>query len=832
MVMEIRQNKISDAAAALVNFCDNAIEILLITLLAFMPFAFGAVQSWSKEIVVIISAVLFLVFLSRQILSGKGFVRTKAYLPIAALILLAVFSIIPMPQKIISIFSPQTVKLKNELLSENTKPADKEAKYTLSFYPCATKDNLRVILSAGAVFIVILNVFKSIEKIKKLLWAIIIIGAATAILAIAQDIGGNEKIYWFIAAPGKAQSGPFVNHSHFGQFMNLSIGAAIAIVLLALHREFEQRTATAAAVFDYFDSSRAKELWAGVAIISISAAAVFASLTRGGMLSMLIAMSITVLLLSARRSLRQHGWIVVTIALAALVCLLYTGFDTVYDRLTTLSTLDKYPTRMAVVKDITQPVRMFMIFGTGLGSHKFIYPMFQSIYTGLQFSYAENEYAQLLEETGISGFAVMLCFALIIAANFVKAVKNRKNPNCLAVYGLGFGLIAILIHSVTDFGQHLPANAMLSTIFCALIAILGKYGHQNIPAMQIKKSTILVIFIISIFIFSWAVAGADKARIGENYWRQALATEKQMKDSGQSADENDYEKLISSASKAALAEPENIEYQYWLNVWKWRIAVMKTDMQGQLTNQAMQDVFNIADSLEKAKTLCPTFGPVYCLLGQLQEFVLLEPAGEDNIKKGFKLEPNNELTQFAAGCLDLKNEKIDDSFEKFSKSIGLGGNFFNEIVRIYIEQEKRPDLAIKIAADDTKKLKIIAEILADNGFAGDAEFAKSKLIEVAEQKALNKTADIEELNLLGEYFYKKNNQKAAEYFAAAVAMDYGDAVLRLKYAEALAANGQTDEAVKQLKLCLRLRPKYRQAEKLLAELSLRLNEIKEKTNIK
>lgn len=825
MVTEKRINNSAGLPVKFIRFCDRVIEILLITLLAFMPFAFGAVQNWSKEIVVIISTGLLFVFLLRQILSGEGFVSTAAYVPIAALILLAIFTIVPMPQKTVSILSPQTVKLKNELLSGSTQRAEQTANHTLSFYPCGTKDNLRIILSAAAVFVVVLNIFGSAYKIKRLLWAIVIIGAAVAVLAIAQDVSGNGKIYWLILAPGKAESGPFVNHSHFGQFMNLSIGAAIAIAVLALYREFEQRNPSVAAVFEYVDSSRAKELWFGVAMISISAAAVFASLTRGGMLSMLITMSVTVLLLSARRSLRQHGWIVVIIALIALVCLLYTGFDTVYERLATLSTLDKYPTRLAVLKDMTEPIRRFKIFGTGLGSHNIIYPMFQSVYTALRFTYAENEYAQLLEETGLAGFIIMLIFALIIVANFIKAVRNKNTPVCIAVYGLGFGLIAILIHSVADFGQHLPANAMLSTIFCALIIILGKSsnGLQTIPTVRPGKVILLTLSIVLMFVYGWALVGADKARIGEKWWRQALKTEKKMRTDNQTNADVDFEKLISCASKAAQAVPDNIEYQYWLNVWKWRRAVRKTDAQtGELTNKAMQQVVNIADELKKARAICPTFGPVYCLLGQLQEFVLLEPAGEDNIKKGFKLEPNDELTQFAAGCLDVRNGQLDDSFEKFSKSIGLGGNFFNEIVRIYIEQEKRPDLAIKIAADDTKRLKSVADILLhNNDFAGEAETAKLKLIELAEQKALNNTADIEELNLLGEYFYKKNNQKAAGYFGAAVAMDYGNAVLRLKFAQALAANGQANEAIKQLRICLKLSPKYQPAEALLAKLSVK-----------
>lgn len=815
-----------------IRISNRVIEILLISLLVFMPFAFGAVGDWSREIVVVISTCLLFVFLFRQILSGEGFVSTSAYVPIAAFILLAVFTIIPIPQKAVSALSAETVKLKSALLSENAEEPAKSESFTLSFYPHGTKNDIRIILSVAAVFVVVLNVFKTGEQIRRLLKVIAIIGAAVALLAIAQDTTGNGKIYWLVSASREARSGPFVNHSHFGQFMNLSIGAALSLSLLILYHKFNKREITAVTVFEYFESPAARELWLLIAVISISAAAVFASLTRGGMLSGLASMSITVLLLSARKRFRQHGWIVVIAALAALVCILYTGFDTVYERLATLSSLDGYRTRLEVLKDMTEPVRRFILFGTGLGSHSIIYPMFQSIYTAFRFRHAENEYAQLLEETGLAGFIIMLVFAFIIAVNFIRAIRNKDNPTSVAVYGLSFGLIAVLIHSVADFGQHLPANAMLSAIFCALIIILGRCPKdpQTIATVRLRKPVLLMISAVLICVYGWALIGADKARIGERWRQKAYKAENKLRADNWQSSGRDFEELIFFGAKAVEAQPDNIEYRYWLNVWKWWNAARRTSPEtGELTDEAVEEVYGIVDELKKVQTICPTFGPAYCLLGQLQKFILLEPAGEDNIRKGFMLKPNDEITLFAAGCLDISEGNIERSVEKFNKSVGLGGKFFRDIVRIYVEQEKRADLAIEIAADDTKRLKYVANVLSKNeDFTSEAEKAQSKLIELAEKKASSNAADIDELVLLGDYFHKNNeNHKAVEYLGSAVAADYGNADLRLKFAKTLAENGQAIEAIKQLRICLKLKPKYRQAEKLLAELSIRPEVIKQ-----
>ncbi|PKL49160.1 MAG: hypothetical protein CVV39_03340 [Planctomycetes bacterium HGW-Planctomycetes-1] len=672
MVMEERKNNGTGLS--------RVIEILLICLIAFMPFAFGAVEAWSEQVVVVLSSAILFLFLLQKILNPQeGFARTFAYFSLLLFLFIIVMQIIPLPQGIVSALSPQTVSLKKELLDSTSGTQQNLDKLTISFYPSATKHNLRIIFAIVSIFVVVLNNFKSYEQIKRLLKAIVCIGAAVAILAIVQNIAGNNKIYWFTSTPLRASSGPFINHSHFGQFMNLSIGAAAALLLLKLQEDFKNRHTTAANIFEYFDSSQARGLWALAAMISISAAAVFASLTRSGMASMLMAMCVIVLLLAMRKSLRQHGWLVFVIALCAFVCLLYTGFDAVYERFATFSSLDSYQTRLEIIRDLLKPARRFAALGTGLGTHSVIYPMFQSTSTVLRFRFAENEYIQLIEEAGITGFVIMLSFGAIVAINFVKAIRNKKSNISITAYGLGFGLIAILIHSVSDFGQHLPANAALSAIFCALIITLGQSRTGNISIKSVRIGAIILL-ILTTAVSVWSINEAQKARVAEGWWKKASVVEKKVVADNMQGSDDDFERLISYGTKAVQAQPDNIEYRYWLNVWRWWEAGRHIDPDiGGLSNEGMEKTYEIVADLKEARFLCPTFGPVYCLMGQLQKFVLLEPAGEDNIRKGVMLEPNNELALFAAGCLDISENKPSEAFEKFRKSVRLRSTFFRDI---------------------------------------------------------------------------------------------------------------------------------------------------------
>ena len=163
-------------------------------------------------------------------------------------------------------------------------------------------------LAVAAVFFVVVNLYRDPASIKRLLAAVAVIGAAVGLLALAQHLAGNGKIYWLVPTYDAARSGTFINHSHFGQFMNLSIGAALALLLVLVCEAFSQRKVTAAEALEYLRSREGLYVKLLAATIVVGAAAVFLSLTRGGMVSLLAAAVLTTVALCSRRSLRSRGW--------------------------------------------------------------------------------------------------------------------------------------------------------------------------------------------------------------------------------------------------------------------------------------------------------------------------------------------------------------------------------------------------------------------------------------------------------------------------------------------------------------------------------------------
>ncbi len=824
-------NITTDTADSKTTASEKVIELLLIALFAFMPLAFGASRDWAREVVVLLSAFISIIFLINY-LYRRDFriTASAAYIPAAIFILIAAIQLVPLPAGLVNLISPNTAALKTELLSDIQEP-ERLSSMTLSFYPNATKYDLRILLAIAAVFFVVLNSFRNINQIKRILWAIALTGGFVAVIALGQELFGNGKIYWLVPVKkGISFSGPFANHSHYGQFMNLSIGAGLGLLMLKLKEDLEGNKLTAPIVFEYFSSSRARGFWLLVIIISLGAATVFMSLTRGGMIGMLVAAIFTTVIVAFRKSLKGHGWVMALTALAAFVCIVYTSFDAVYDRLATLRNLDQYDNRLQIIKDLTVCFKRFPILGTGMGTHRVVYPMYDSSTITAIATHAENEYAQVLEETGLSGLAMLIIFGAIVWTSYAKNIRSRNKSVSAITYGLGFGLIAILVHSASDFGQHLPANAFLSAIFCAIILSLANiekrkkqgFGQESSSNRKFLKTTICC---GALAIWVWALLGADNARIAEADWKEVQKIEQELVENDWQGTDEQYNKIILYASKAVEAERDNGIYQYWFNVYRWQQINQRIDWTWALVpEESIPAVTEIIEGLKKACTICPTYGPPYCVLGQLEMLKSDEPESIEKINRGFILAPCDPIACYVAGCADVEQGKIERSFEKLSKAVQLDGRYFRDVAEIYITRVERPDLALQLAGNYIGGLQYISSILEDTEEHKElSEQIRTKIITLLEEQCARSEASAYDFVTLANIYTEENkdNMKAIDCYQQALALDFGQVSWRLRLAELLAQTGYVNEAMQQARLCLKIRPQLKEAENLLGSLSVR-----------
>ena len=200
----------------------------------------------------------------------------------------------------------------------------------------------------------------------------------------------------------------------------------------------------------------------------LMATTIFLSGSRGGMIAFVLEVVLfPALTFRARRSPRVA---LGSLAVCALILALL-GFLGKGRRYWVASGTWSPAVRLKMTKDCLRMFSHRPVWGWGLGTFPTVYPSYRSFYTNLFINEAHNDYAQLLVETGLLGFGLMLWF---LAQVYRRGLPTSRRweftwDGALSLAAL-LGCTGILIHSFVDFNLQIPANAALFYVLCALAA--------------------------------------------------------------------------------------------------------------------------------------------------------------------------------------------------------------------------------------------------------------------------------------------------------------------------------------------------------------------------
>ena len=97
------------------------------------------------------------------------------------------------------------------------------------------------------------------------------------------------------------------------------------------------------------------------------------------------------------------------------------------------------------------------------------------------FEHAHNDYLEYLAELGGMGFLLLLGGILTMLVFSFLMWRVRRHPE---VKGLVLGgmvaVVAMLIHSITDFNLHIPANMMLFALVLSLTIAAAFYRRNQV----------------------------------------------------------------------------------------------------------------------------------------------------------------------------------------------------------------------------------------------------------------------------------------------------------------------------------------------------------------
>jgi len=780
-------------------------------------------------------------------------IGTWTYLPVALFLLLALAQLIPLPHALLSVISPNTLDVKSRLLADV--PGAVAGAVPLTFYANATLHDLRMVLACAVIFVVGLNVLRTRGRIKRVLIAISTVGGLVILLALAQDITGAAKMYWTFSKPIQAAlGGPFIGHNDFPPFANLSIGAAAALLMYILRERRSSRTE-----YGSRRSSRRGFPWhrvpigALIGLIVLGMGAVFLSLSRSGLVALGASAICITVIVCLRWRLSMERWLMGVCVLVCFAVSFYVASDSVSHRLATLShPLDEYGSRWQIVKDILAAWPQFPLFGTGLGTHEVVYPMFEHLLATANFDHAENEYAQMLEETGAIGLAIILLFVGSMVAAFFRAVrKSRHSPIGAACFGLGMGLFAVAVQSGFGFGAHVAANAVLVAVECALLLNVARLSQSKaaVPpspaAMQFetelsRNATLSWALksggaIVVCLLFVPALLGADRARRGEAEWEPARQFLADPANFFTLSDDQNLD-MIASAQRAHQAEPDNVRYFYWQVYFAWQALERKHDPNADEDVRPAADkaqVKHLVEQFDAVRRLAPTYGFAIYQAGQLRYLVLDEPQALNLIRLAASVASTTPSIFSTLASIDCDQGDFIGAMQAYRHYLSLDGivrGSFEEVVNTLVTGNKRPDLAMELAGTDPdRQLSIVRALrnlhdrpdfqtLATTIEANAQAARRAELID----RCRTEDASAADLAALAEIYRSEHDlNRSIDCYQRALAKEYDQMDWHLNLAELLLDAGRPSDAVEEASICLRRQPHMPAAEQLISEAQAR-----------
>ncbi len=422
---------------------------LVAPLLIFSCLFYGSVTALPITIIETVVVLLILFWLIGMAYKRRfSFLETGLILPIALFLGLVVLQLIPLPIDLMRIICGNTAYLYKNLIPAGAS----KTFFTLSICPNATLSELFKVLTYIGIFFLIINKIETKRQFDYLINTIIFFGVVISIFGIIQKYTYSGKVYWFDAS-GSALTpfGPFVNRNNFSGYINMIIPLALGYFLT--------------------DLPWSKRVIYGLCMW-IMVLALLLSLSRAGILVYILVLLFMLSLSNFKYSLKpKTKTLLVCFSVVFFLSIFFIDFKGVLER---FANLFKDETLVVFGHgyswwDTLRIWQDFHLFGTGLGTFASISSMYKTCPMQILFTYAHNDYLQLLSEVGLVGFLCISLFFILYFRKVLKMWRKRHNAYVISVVlGAMASIFAMLVYSLLDFNLHIPANALLFFVIMGL----------------------------------------------------------------------------------------------------------------------------------------------------------------------------------------------------------------------------------------------------------------------------------------------------------------------------------------------------------------------------
>jgi len=402
------------------NFLNRIPRYSIYSLLVFTPLARASVQGWAICIIHLITIIALTAFLLEMSWNWHWkWISTPLDKPILALILLCFLSTIFSLHRYIIIWS-----------------------FTLIF-------------NYLTIFYLTIHTVRTRSQFRQLIYLIIGIATFLSIFGLFKLAGSNPFPWWDYVDLKNVYVGRMTSTfgcpNHLAGYMEMAILLILGLFLLGY---------------------RSGIVFVLAYLSFLLLTALVLTLSRGGWIASLLGLSFMSFALLTSRYFQRKKLIMALIGGFLAMALIVLASTPVVERILTIEQREDIPNfsaRVTAWGGIVEMIKDYPVLGIGPGTFSFIFTQYQPPGLKAHYTMAHNDYLHFTSEVGLPLIAIIVW---MIIALYRKGFRKFKNPSRLVrgiTLGAMSGITAILVHSISDFNLHIPANALLFIVLVAIV---------------------------------------------------------------------------------------------------------------------------------------------------------------------------------------------------------------------------------------------------------------------------------------------------------------------------------------------------------------------------
>jgi len=468
----------------------KVIDCGILGLIVFIPLPAASVYEWSILVIqlaalVMVAAYILMIEKPRIDERLSDLLKWPKALFTGFFVFL-VIQILPLPKSLVKIFSPSSYAFQESYL-----PDFSNVKFiSFSLIPAHTLRDGLAILPYFLLGFLIVRTVTDRRQIIRIFYALIGMGTFQAVYGLYELYNKNPRILFYEKMYNlDSATGTFVNRNHFSGYLEMIVPLAIGLVIARVDLLSLMDLRWRDRLLRLSEKKLATSLLVSLSIIAMAVAVIF-SKSRSGLFlivfSFILFFGLMLQFFRGTEDQKRRTKKIIAIGFLVIVFIsLYVGIEATIERFA----LDKLlregrPTYWA---NTTEIIKDYPVFGTGLGTFPSLYPDKEEGEKLIRLYHAHNDYLEYLSELGIVGFMLLLGGILYILVKSFLVWRGRRQPE---VKGLALGgivaIVCILIHSLTDFNLHIPANMLLFSVVLSLTAVIvyfkpresGKFDYK------------------------------------------------------------------------------------------------------------------------------------------------------------------------------------------------------------------------------------------------------------------------------------------------------------------------------------------------------------------